>query len=82
MKFRPALLLMVAFVSLVGFSSCVRSYTCQCVISYSGQPGLPDTSIQEYTVKDTKKKAKKICEDNSSTSTQGGITTVENCHLY
>lgn len=82
MKLRPSLLLAAAFVTLVGMSSCVREYTCQCAITYSGQPGLPDSSTKEYPIKDTKKKAKKICEDNSYTSEQGGIKTVENCHLY
>ena len=82
MKFRPTLLLALAFVSVVGMSSCVREYTCQCEISYTGQPGLPDTTIREYTIKDTKKKAKSLCEGNSFTSEENGIKTVENCHLY
>lgn len=82
MKFRPSLLLALAFVSLVGMSSCVREYTCQCGITYSGQPGLPDSTTKEYTVKDTKKKAKSICEGNSFTSEQNGIKTTEHCYLY
>lgn len=72
----------LALIAVLSFSSCVRSYTCQCEISYSGQPGLPDTLIREYEVKDTKKNAESVCEGNSQTSTRDGITTVENCHLY
>lgn len=75
-------LIPLALIAVFSFSSCVRSYTCQCEISYSGQPGLPDTTIKEYPVKDTKKKAESLCESNSQTSTKDGITTVENCHLY
>lgn len=82
MKFRFLLVLVSAFVIVAGMSSCVREYTCQCVIKYSGQPGLPDSTIHEYTVRDTKKKAKSVCEANSGTYENGSIKTVEDCHLY
>ena len=76
------LLLAAAFVILTGFSSCVREYTCQCTVTYTGQPGLPDSSLQEYPIKDTKKNAKSLCEANSYTSTESGITVTEKCELY
>jgi hypothetical protein len=82
MKKRPALLLVLALVSMVGFSSCVRDYICQCKITYSGQPGLPDSTVNEYNIRDTKNKAKQACENNSFTSSEGGINTKEDCHLY
>lgn len=63
-------------------SSCVRDYTCTCQIVYSGRPGLPDTLVKEYTIKDTKKKAKSACEANSTTSDNNGIHTTEDCHLF
>ncbi len=68
--------------SVLGFTSCVRSYNCRCTISYSGQPGLPDTAINDYDIKDTHTNAEKKCEDASNTSTTNGITTVETCRLY
>jgi hypothetical protein len=82
MKIRPAVFPLAFFV-LIGFSSCVREYTCQCVIKYSGQPGLPDSVIKEYSIRDTKKKAKSLCQGNSTAPvTNGGITTEEVCDLF
>lgn len=63
-------------------TSCTREYTCQCTISYSGQPGLPDPEMHEYKVKDTKKNAEAKCEGNSETSEINGIKTVEDCKLW
>ncbi len=82
MKFRPSLLLALAFTAMVCMSSCTRNYICHCVISYSGQPGLPDTLVQEYNIEDTKANAKSKCTANSSTATNNGINTIENCYLY
>ncbi len=82
MKFRLSAVLMMLVLVAIMFSSCTREYVCKCTISYTGQPGLPDTLVREYPVKDTKKKAKAVCEENSQNSEQGGIKSVENCHLY
>jgi hypothetical protein len=82
MKIRFPLFGLVAFLMLFGLSSCVREYTCQCVIVYSGQPGLPDTVIREYPVKDTRKKAKSVCESNSGTYQSGDILAVETCEIF
>lgn len=81
MKTRVPLLLLTACI-LLTFSSCVREYTCQCVIKYSGQPGLPDSVLREYPVKDTRKKAKSVCESNSGTYQTGDIKAEENCTIY
>lgn len=82
MKFRPSLLLALAFTAMVSMSSCVKNYICHCVISYSGQPGLPDTVIQEYNIKDTKSNAKSACTANSTSANNNNINTIENCYLY
>lgn len=82
MKFRLSAALMMLVLVMIMVSSCTREYVCKCTISYSGQPGLPDTLVREYPVKDTKKKAKAVCEENSQDSEQGGIKSAENCHLY
>ncbi|RYE23202.1 MAG: hypothetical protein EOP51_11290 [Sphingobacteriales bacterium] len=82
MKLRPGLVIAAAFITLTCLSSCIRTYTCECQVTYSGQPGLPDTISREYSVSDTKKKAKSACEGNSSTSENGGIKAIEDCHLY
>ncbi len=82
MKLRFSFLLVAAFVTTICFSSCTRDYICQCTIRYSGQPGLPDSSMKEYPVKDTKKKAKSVCESNSGTYETNGIKAEETCRLY
>lgn len=82
MKLSPGLIVAAAFLVMVCISSCRRDYTCQCEISYSGQPGLPDTIYRDYPITDTKKKAKDLCEKNSSVTDKEGITTTENCYLY
>ncbi len=65
-------------------SSCVREYTCQCKIKYSGQPGLPDSTIREYPIRNSKDKAQALCEQNSSHTTDNSshITTDEDCKLF
>ncbi len=74
----PLLLLLT-----VGAASCTREYTCQCQIKYTGQPGLPDSTIKEYPIRDTKEKARDLCKGNSQeATTTSGITTTEICDLY
>lgn len=74
-------LLIVALVIFI--SSCTREYTCQCVAKYSGnQPNLPDTSVHEFLIKDTKKEAAKLCEANSVTVVNDNVTLTETCRLY
>ncbi len=82
MKLRPVLILAAALLILTGASSCRHDYICQCEISYSGQPGLPDSLVREYDITDTKKNAEKLCEENSVDKEIDGIHTIEDCHLY
>jgi hypothetical protein len=82
MKSRLPLIIAAAFILMAGVSSCNRDFICQCTIKYSGQPGLPDSLVKEYPIKDTKSKAKSVCEANSGTYENGGIKAEENCHLY
>ena len=82
MKMRSGLLIATLFITMIGLSSCTREYICECQISFTGQPGLPDTITQEYPLRDTKKKAKSVCEGQSSVKEADGITTTENCYLY
>lgn len=63
-------------------SSCTHNYVCQCTIKYSGAPGLPDSIVKEYNIKDTHDKAKSLCEGNSGSWMTNGITTTEKCILY
>lgn len=81
MKFRFYTVMALAFVGTMSMSSCVKSYVCHCDISYSGQPGLPDSNSKEYTVKDTKSNATSKCSANSGTYNNNNITTTENCYL-
>ena len=74
--------LTLAGLFLFGNSSCTREYTCQCIMSYSGVPGLPDSTTREYTIQDTKKKAQDLCRGNSKVYQEGNITTREECDLW
>ncbi len=82
MKLRQALLLVVVFSAMISMSSCVRNYICHCTITYSGQPGLPDSTFKEYNITDKKAKAKSTCTGNSKTFVNNSDTTKENCFLY
>ena len=90
MKFRSSsILLFVALAGVISMSSCVKNYTCHCDITYTGVPGLPDSTNNEYTISDTKANAKSKCSSQSGTFTNntqspemGTITTTENCYLY
>ena len=82
MKLRPFLIAAVAFISVICMSSCTRDFTCRCTFSYSGVPGLPDTTQTEYTINDTKAHAKSLCEGGSNVTDKNGVHTEENCALY
>ena len=73
--------LVVSF--LFSMSSCTQEYICQCEIKYTGNPpGLPDSSIVEFKIRNKKKVAISECEANSTTSTKDGITLIETCRIY
>ena len=82
MKLRPSLLMAMAFVTMVCFSSCYQKYTCHCDITYTGMAGLPDTLKEDYSITDSKASAKNKCSANSGTYDNNGIHTVEACYLY
>jgi hypothetical protein len=81
MKLLNTLILSAAIMTIIGASSCTKEYTCQCTIKYSGIPGLPDSTINEYQVRDTKSKAKTICEGNSAKFDKDNVNTQETCNL-
>lgn len=75
-------LLVFSVLALVLGASCTRKYTCQCTMTYTGKPGLPQGETREYSITDTKKNAQNSCRANSRTYDDGGIHTVENCDLF
>jgi hypothetical protein len=76
--FSSLLVLVVAITS-----SCTREYTCQCTVKYYGKPpGIADSVVHEFAVRDTKKEASKKCEANSVTTSQDNVTMEEKCRLY
>ena len=78
-KLLPLLLLICTLFA----TSCTQEYICQCVIKYSGPPpGLPDTSVVEFMIKNKKKVAASECEANSTTITSDNVTMEEKCRLY
>ncbi|GAA4448236.1 hypothetical protein [Rurimicrobium arvi] len=82
MRFSAIAITFFASVIAIGMSSCTQEYRCQCTIKYSGMAGLPDSSMNEYTIKDTKKKAQSLCKENSVTMDKNGVTTTETCQLF
>lgn len=82
MKFRSITLVLLVLLVILGTSSCVKKYTCQCKIYYSGAPGLPDTTINEYDITDKKSGAKSTCEGESYEHEENGIKVTETCKLY
>lgn len=82
MKLRSGLLIGFVSIFILGATSCTQDFICQCEIAYSGEPGLPDTLINEYKLTNTKKEAQRICEEGTNESEEDGIKTVETCALY
>lgn len=82
MKLRNTLLSILAAGAIFSTTSCMKNYTCQCAVKYSGYPGLPDSSAREYKIYNTKSAAESICKDNSIDKTNNGIKTLEVCKLY
>lgn len=81
-KYFTTLLLALPAVVLLTATSCTREYICQCKMTYSGAPGLPESQVREYPITDTKKKARTACQESSRTYDSGGIHTVEECDLF
>lgn len=78
-KHLPLLFVLVATL----LASCTQEYTCQCVVKYTGKPpGIPDSALYEYAIRDTKKEAIKKCEANSTKVSQNNVTMDEKCKLY
>lgn len=82
MKLFNSLFFSAALIALISTTSCTKEYVCQCTITYSGIAGLPDTVVKEYDIRDTKSKAKSICEGNSATIEKDNVKTVETCKLF
>jgi len=82
MQFRHLVLPALVLAVIILMSSCTKNYTCHCDIKYSGYPGLPDSTSQEYSITDTKSSAKSKCQNQSGTFDNNGIHTVETCYLY
>jgi hypothetical protein len=77
-----SLLIFGACSILLSLSSCVHEYRCQCTIEYSGMSGLPEPQMKEYPIKDTRKKAKDLCESRSAEYEKDGVKAKEKCMLY
>jgi hypothetical protein len=76
-------LTVLLFIIALGTSSCTREFICQCKVKYSGNvPGLPDPTLTESVIKNTKSQAEANCKKNSITTTQDGVTMTETCDLY
>ena len=77
------ILRIIAVLSTLLMGSCPQEYTCQCVVKYTGTPpGITDSALHEFAIRDTKKEAKSKCEANSTTTSQDNVTMTEKCRLY
>ena len=81
MKLRTLLVLTLISAGILSMTSCVKNYTCTCTIKYSGYPGLPDSTIKEFEIKDTQAGAKDACKKESYSHDENGIHTDESCVL-
>lgn len=81
-KRSTSLLVALSAIVLLLATSCTREYVCQCQMTYTGQPGLPEGQVREYSITDTKKNAESACKESSRTYDNGGIHTVEDCDLF
>ncbi len=82
MKLRSSLFLILALVGILSLNSCVKKYRCECAITYSGAPGLPDSITKGYEITDTRDGAKSLCEDESFEHEENGIKIKEVCKLF
>ncbi|MBX2905996.1 MAG: hypothetical protein KF744_08165 [Taibaiella sp.] len=82
MKLRGFTILVFVLGTMIVASSCVKSFTCQCQVKYSGAPGLPDSTVNEYEIVDSKKKAESLCKDRSYEKEANGVKLSEVCKLY
>ncbi len=82
MKLRGSVFLLLAVVSVLAMGSCTKKYTCQCLIKYTGAPGLPDSVVNEYDIVDKKAAATSACKNESFEKEVNGIKVTETCHLY
>lgn len=82
MKFCTIVLAVFAVCTAAAFSSCTQEYRCECTINYAGRPGLPDSVVRNYSITDTKKKAKSLCAEKSASYEKDGVTTTETCVLF
>lgn len=81
MKLRTLLVLTLISAGIISMSSCVKKYTCKCIIKYSGYPGMPDSTIHEYEIQDNLAGAKDACKNGSFQHDENGIHTDESCIL-
>jgi len=82
MKLRNSVLLTLAILSVFSMTSCVKKYTCSCLIKYTGAPGVPDSVVNEYDIINNKKAAASVCKNESFEKEVDGIKVVETCKLY
>ena len=81
-KRSTSLLIALCAVVLLSATSCTREFVCQCKMTYSGNPGLPQEQVREYSITDTKKNARSACQGSSRTYDNGNIHTIEDCDLF
>lgn len=82
MKYFKSLVLCTAVLALMMSSACTKEYVCQCNVKYNGAVGMPDSTMKEYPIRDTKKKAQSLCKENSAKYNKDNIDMVETCVLY
>jgi len=67
--------------TLMAFSSCSKTYTCECVTSYTGGSTTIAPTTTTTTITDTKSKAEETCNSGDQTTTNVGITAKTDCNI-
>ena len=68
----------LALASVVAFSSCKKTWTCECTTTTNG---VSNTVSATSPTKMTKKDAKKSCENGNTSYSVGGVTASVTCKL-
>lgn len=66
---------------LTSMSSCKKDYVCECTKTYTSNSLTVTKDYSVYTYKDTRNRAEKRCNDNTSTGTDLGGNYAINCAI-
>ncbi|MFN0203486.1 MAG: hypothetical protein ACKVTZ_18310 [Bacteroidia bacterium] len=78
---KKVLFTMMAITAFAALTGCSKTYTCECVVSYSGTGAPTTTQTTTTTITDSKSKAQEACDKGDASTTTVGITQKVECTL-